>query len=79
MGRPRLERRRLGYALVNDTRISPFGYVRGGKLRMKSGDDFIELSPDELERLAAEIRALENPPRTFRLHGPAGRVVSSGA
>lgn len=64
MSRPRLERRRLGVALVTDARVAPFGYVRGDKLRIKSGDDSIEFGPDDLRRLADEMEAL-NPTRMF--------------
>lgn len=59
MGKPRLEKRPLGLALVVDARVAPFGYVRGGKLRVGSGSDVVEFEPEDLERLAGEIRAAQ--------------------
>ena len=64
MSVPRLEKRRLGYALVTDARLAPFGYLRQGKLRMKSGDENIEFTPDDLRRLADEMDSLQHV-RTF--------------
>jgi hypothetical protein len=59
MPKPRLEKRRHGWALVSDARVEPFGYVRDDKLRMKAGDDYIDLSPEDLERLAQELRVIK--------------------
>lgn len=79
MSKPRLEKRRLGYALVTDSRTAPFGYVRDGKLRMRSGDDYIEFSPEDLERLARELREASGGRRVFQLHKGEIPVISSGA
>lgn len=67
MGKPRLEKRRLGLALVTDARVAPFGYVRDGKLRMESGRDAVEFEPEDLERLAKEMRA-ERAAKVRRVH-----------
>lgn len=69
----RLERRRLGWALVG-SRLAPFGYVRNGRLRIKEGGDSIELTPDELEGLAAQLREIES----VRPTAPSSRGVTTG-
>lgn len=64
MSQPRFEKRKKGVALVNDERIAPFGYVRDGVLRMYNGKDKLELSPEDLRRLADELENLDTQ-RTF--------------
>lgn len=57
MSRPRLEKQGHGWVLVVDGRLAPAGYVRGNKLRIKSGSDWIEFEPEDLSRLADEVKA----------------------
>jgi len=68
--RPELEQRKYGLALTDGVRARPYGYVREGKLVMRSEGEDIEFTPEDLERLAGEIRKAPSV-RVFRLTSAA--------
>lgn len=82
MSKPRLEKNRLGLALINGCCDKPHAYIRGSKLAIRSHHEHethtLELTPDDLRRLADEIEA-EGLPRVFRLHKPKTSVITSAA
>jgi hypothetical protein len=80
MSGPRLEKRKgAGTVLVTDARVAPIGYVRDGKVRVKSRGDWIEFTPEDLERLAKELRETNEGRRVVRLHKTEVVMLASRA